>query len=602
MEASISQSLHPNDNVPDLFPYDSPRKGQDQFLENARECIENRIHLLAHAPTGLGKTAVSLSAALEMTLNDDGFVFFLTSRQSHHNIAIETLKKIWKRRHVGTVDLVGRPDMCLSRRGNGKVPCTESEDCYFLHGKVKEASDRILRQPMHVRESTHMCLKSGCCPHLAAMSALRTADIAICDYNQVFGNAESSLLGRTDRKESETVLIVDEGHNLPGRIMENNTGILTEARIRSAMQLPALASFREDLMALVGIIEDLSAGPNTQVHLIEDDLDSRLRSSCGIDSRGLAGEMASALGEKEYSRNRDLIEPLDLWNRFGDASVRFVDKKARKIVSKLVDPSLVSRPIFEDSRCGLIMSATLHPPEMFADLLGLQARFACYHYESPFPRENRLLLQVGGVSSRFKTRSARTYESVSRKIMDVCTCTPGNVAAFFPSYDFMGKTESFLRDLRIPKRMVIEKREYGRNEKNAILANLGEERNALLMAAINGSFSEGVDFRDNLLSAVIIVGFPLNPPSPEAEAMKQRMEKTFGKKKANLYVNFYPAVSKVLQAAGRAIRSEHDRAAIVLIDDRYFLPSTRAAFPEDFQGVGTNVPDDILECFFSRPI
>jgi DNA excision repair protein ERCC-2 len=596
---------HPRPSATDatsLFPHNVVRKGQDQFLENARECIANRIHLLAHAPTGLGKTAVSLSAALETTLDEDGFVFFLTSRQSQHSIAVETLKKIWRKRQVNVVDLIGREDMCLSRRKSNGVPCTESEDCYFLHGKTKEALGRILQHPLHVQESIHMCLKMGCCPHIAAMAALRAADIAICDYNQVFGRAESSLIERTDRRGSETVLIVDEGHNLPGRIMENNTGMLTESRIRSGMQSPALKKFSDDLETLFGILQDLTSGANDQMHLSPTELDDMLRSSCGIDSKGLAEDLTDTLDNREYVKNRELIEFLEHWGQFGDASVRFADKKTRRILSKLVDPALISKPVFEEVRCGLIMSATLHPPEMFADLLGLETRFACYHYQSPFPDENRLLLHVGGVSSRFRTRSARTYDAVAKKIMDICSSTPGNVAAFFPSYDFIAKTESFLKDLKIPKRMIFERREYGKNERNAILANLDGEKNALLMAAINGSFSEGVDFKNNLLSTVVIVGFPMNPPSPEAEAMKQRMERKFGRKKANLYVSVYPAVSKVLQAAGRAIRSEHDRAAIVMIDDRYFLPATKSAFPDDFQGIGTNELCHILASFFDRTI
>jgi DNA excision repair protein ERCC-2 len=119
---------------------------------------------------------------------------------------------------------------------------------------------------------------------------------------------------------------------------------------------------------------------------------------------------------------------------------------------------------------------------------------------------------------------------------------------------------------------------------------------------INGSFSEGVDFKNNILSTVIIVGFPMSPPSPMAEVMKQRMERRFGRKKANLYVNVYPTISKVLQAAGRAIRSEHDRAVIVMMDDRYFLPITRSAFPKDFQSVGTNGLSDSIRSFFSASV
>jgi len=602
MEASECQFRFSSPDTSNLFPHDTIRNGQDQFLENARECITNRIHLLAHAPTGMGKTAVSLSAALETTLNEGGFIFFLTSRQSQHSIAIETLKRIWKKRRIGVVDLISREDMCLSRKKQGRVACVESDDCYFLQGRTKEASERILQRPLHFQESIRTCLKAGCCPHMAAISSLKTADIVICDYNQVFGNVESSLIGRTDRRASETILIVDEGHNLPGRIMENNTGVLTETIIRSGMRSPSMKSFSGDLSELMSTFKELTSGPNEEVYLSSKDLDERLTSSCGIDLGGLAEELIRTLDCHEYAKNRQLIDFLGFWSRFGDASVRFCDKRTKRIISRLVEPALISSSVFEDIRCGLIMSATLHPPEMFADLLGLRTRYACHHYTSPFPDKNRLLLSVGGVSSRYKTRSDGTYDDISKRILEICSSAPGNVAAFFPSYDFLAKTKIFLEELRIPKRIIIERREYGRNERNAILSNLEEEKNVLLMAVINGSFSEGVDFKNNILSTVIIVGFPMSPPSPMAEVMKQRMERRFGRKKANLYVNVYPTISKVLQAAGRAIRSEHDRAVIVMMDDRYFLPITRSAFPKDFQSVGTNGLSDSIRSFFSASV
>ena len=111
------------------------------------------------------------------------------------------------------------------------------------------------------------------------------------------------------------------------------------------------------------------------------------------------------------------------------------------------------------------------------------------------------------------------------------------------------------------------------------------------MGTVSGSFSEGVDFPHNILSMVIVVGLPLSPPSREMEAMLEHMEGRFGARKANMYVQVYPAVSRVLQAAGRAIRSETDRAAIVLLDDRYMLPHVRAAFPAD---LSISCPQDLL--------
>ena len=200
----------------DLFPYDNIREGQRQFLEDARSCMKNKINLLAHAPTGLGKTAVALTAALETTLPTDGFVFFLTSRQSQHAAAIETLRHIWKKRRVKAVDIISREDTCLCRKKGSGVPCLSSGDCYFLdEARIDEAAGKLLEYPLHVQEVVRMCIRVGACPHHSAMKALAAADIAVCDYNQIFGDLNTTLLDRTGRRTEELLLVVDEGHNLP---------------------------------------------------------------------------------------------------------------------------------------------------------------------------------------------------------------------------------------------------------------------------------------------------------------------------------------------------------------------------------------------------
>ena len=157
------------------------------------------------------------------------------------------------------------------------------------------------------------------------------------------------------------------------------------------------------------------------------------------------------------------------------------------------------------------------------------------------------------------------------------------MAAFFPSYDFMQRVEPFLREARMEKRLLMERREFGKNEKEAMISDLRRDRNALLMATIGGSFAEGINFSDNLLSSVVVAGFPFSPPTLEGEVMKSRYERRYGSRKAMLYLSTYPAVSRVLQAAGRAIRSEFDRAAVVLLDERYLMHSLQSAFPDDFR-------------------
>jgi Rad3-related DNA helicase len=174
------------------------------------------------------------------------------------------------------------------------------------------------------------------------------------------------------------------------------------------------------------------------------------------------------------------------------------------------------------------------------------------------------------------------YSAVAREIKRCAALVPGNVAVFFPSYEFMSKVEPLLDPVDLGRRLLVERREHSKNERDAVLCQLREGKN-MLLGAISGSLSEGVDFRDNLLRAIIVVGFPLAPPSREMEAMMERMGRRTGSRKAELYVQVYPTVSKVLQAAGRAIRGEKDKAAIILLDDRYLLGSLRSSFPEDFE-------------------
>jgi DNA excision repair protein ERCC-2 len=567
----------------DLFPYENIREGQRQFLEDARSCMKNKINLLAHAPTGLGKTAVALTAALETSLANDGFVFFLTSRQSQHAAAIETLRHIWKKRRVKAVDIISREDTCLCRKKGSGVPCISSGDCYFLdEARINEAAGKLMEYPLHVQEVIRMCIRVGACPHHAAMKALASADIAVCDYNQVFGDVNTTLLDRTDRTPEDMIIVVDEGHNLPTRIMENHSHVLTREMVRRASNSTGNRRFRSIFESLERRLDDM-ASLQGDTYLDTAALDETLVTEFSVDCAQIADEMDRYFIGRSRHSVEELIAFLANWHSFGDSTVRYAERHPARIVTRFIEPSLVSSTVFDRVRCSLIMSGTLHPPEMFADVLGLSDRCACRRYPSPFPAGNRLVLGVEGVSSKYDLRTDDMFRTMASKIVETCEMTPGNVAAFFPSYDFMQRVEPFIRESNLEKRILMEHREFGKNEKEAMISDLRRDRNALLMATIGGSFAEGVNFSDNLLSSIVVAGFPFSPPTMEGEVMKTRYEKRYGARKAILYVSTYPAVSRVLQAAGRAIRSEFDRAAMVLLDERYLMPSMQSAFPDDFR-------------------
>jgi DNA excision repair protein ERCC-2 len=578
-----------------LFPHRVIRGGQEQFLEDARMCMAQRTHLFAHAPTGLGKTAVSLTAAVETALPSQGLVLFLTSRQSQHAIAIETLRRMCEKRKIGVVDLISREDMCPARRDGG-VPCSGGRSCYLSRDVPSDKASHLLDRPLHVQEAAGGCLREGLCPHQAAMQAAAEATVVVADYNQMFGRGPN-IVERLDRREKETILIVDEAHNLPSRVMGNASGSVNMAMLERVRNSPMLRHFAEDIDILKEQFVRLAGRRPERIGA--DELDGPLKRCCGVDTSGLAEEIEGALLANGSGRS-ELVEFLHTWSEYGESSIRYVDGDPPNLKVSLIDPSLITAPVLSRVRCALVMSGTLHPPEMFADLLGAE-RSMCRRYPSPFPPENKLIVARGGVSSRFRLRSAPMYRAVASQISEAAGRIPGNVAVFFPSYEFMGQVEKLLLGQVLGKKLIVERRDVSKGEKGAVLDRLAEEE-SLLLGCINGSFSEGIDFRDNLLSGVIVIGLPLSPPSREMEAMLARMERKFGPRKANLYVQIGPAISKVLQAAGRAIRGEKDRAAILLMDDRYLLAALRASFPDDFNIVRTADLAGALTEFFTNPV
>lgn len=576
---------------PDLFPFDSIRNGQADFLEDARTCMKDNVCLVAMAPTGTGKTAVSLTAALEYSLQTDGIVFFLTSRQSQHMAALDTLTRMSREGEIHCLDLISREDMCLAKRGE-IPPCAAGIRCFFMDRGPGDVLSKIFERPLPVRKLREVCKREGVCPYRTVRNGMNLADIIVCDYNPVFVDDTTSVLSRIN--QSDIVLIVDEAHNLPDRVMDAYSASLHIGQLEAAIK--SIPEFKEDLEVLYSIARGIIR-KSDEKFLDPAVLDAAMRERCGVDLAGLRGEMESVLPAGCRYGHRQLMKFLRLWDSFGKGAIRFATRDTLEI--RLIDPGIITAPVFQNVRRALLMSATLHPPEIYAELLGIR-RYICREYPSPFPPENRKILAAGGVTTLMRRRSKLMYRAISSKISLVSRSVPGNIIAFFPSYRLMENVKDHFLETEKGREVLIEKREYSRNEKEAIIHRLASRDNIILLAAIGGSFSEGVDFSDNIISGVIVVGVPLSPPSMVKESMERYLSRRYGHSMAHRMVTVYPAVSRVLQAAGRAIRSERDRAVIVLLDERYMRPSLQANFPSDFKVEISNDLEGAIREFFNE--
>src|SRR5438094_1962061 len=201
------------------WPFDRVRDGQSDFLVDARRSLSEGKHLLAHAPTGLGKTAVALVAALDYGLAADKLVLFLTSRQSHHRIAIETIRRIEARGlRIPTIDLIAKHSMCLQEAApsHGRAFqefCdfrVKSRTCSFFTRDNSAVVAAVLQRTLHVQELVRASSACRVCPHRVAMDAAAHSRLVVCDYNYVFSDIRGRFLPRLGRSLEDLILIVDE--------------------------------------------------------------------------------------------------------------------------------------------------------------------------------------------------------------------------------------------------------------------------------------------------------------------------------------------------------------------------------------------------------
>lgn len=590
------------------WPFDRVRPGQSEFLADARAAISEGAHLLAHAPTGIGKTAVALVAGLEAALAANKVVLFLTSRQSQHRIAIETLKRLEaKGTAVSVVDVIGKQDMCLRddapERGRGFHEFCDlqvkTRSCAYFTRKDDVVVQAVLQRPLHVQELIQASAACRVCPHRVAMDAAARAHIVVCDYNYVFSGILDWTLQRLGRPLEDLVLVVDEAHNLPDRIRSHLGGDLTlvdlHRAVRDAKDLDPECSHQ--LASVTKAVERFLLGFHAErvarKEEFVDAVESGLRHGLG-HRVGYADliEMVANAAEEGLRRGRYTILPqvaefLSKWRDVDEGILRLVvPGDEGKFAFRLMDPSVLSRKVFEHAHASVLMSGTLFPAEMYADLLGIEpSRRRIRTYGSPFPRENRLLLIHPDATTLYTRRSAEMFDLIAREIAMIAAGAAGNVAAFFPSYELLEEAHARLRAARFRTRLIVERPTWDKVHRDGALEALRlarKEGGALLLGVQGGSLSEGVDYEDNLLAAVVIVGLPLSPPSVEVESLKDYYGKKFGTAKGYDYAYVFPAVNKVLQAAGRPIRSERDRAAIVLLEGRFLTPRYARCFPPDF--------------------
>lgn len=218
------------------------------------------------------------------------------------------------------------------------------------------------------------------------------------------------------------------------------------------------------------------------------------------------------------------------------------------------------------------MSGTLFPPEMYSEILGVPSEKAsCRIYSSDFPISNRPVLIASDVTSKFTEREM-SMSLIGEHVRAVIENTKGNVAIFAPSYSMLDRVHSDFEDLGwSSKRVIKEEQRMSKRRVEAMISTLYEQKDmggVAIFGVLNGKLSEGVDYSDNILDALVCIGLPMAPPSAKQDALIEYFTDKFDRNRAWKYVSLQPAVNSVLQALGRPIRKREDRAIVVLLEKR----------------------------------
>tara|TARA_A100001388_G_scaffold52919_2_gene35996 strand:+ start:32014 stop:33939 length:1926 start_codon:yes stop_codon:yes gene_type:complete len=607
------------------------------MISDGVRALTNGGFLLAAAPTGIGKTAAALASALHSSFDnhispDRANIIFMTGRQTQHKIVVDTVRKINSRipdgvPKISLVDIIGRDGMCDHvDKMTGKCDCEDGVVEESRKSRRADLRKKLLDEPQHVDWTVKYGRARKICPWASARLAAGHADILVCDYNHVFvENVRESSLPAMGIELENSILIVDEAHNLPDRIRSGLERRITDQVFRRA--LDNIAEYKGNLQRRddsldIGESNELLRARDLEKQIIAlqepmakwfERLKSENNSTKGDDLRISSNELLDVIskstqGVLEENESTEITRVSDLIDRLFsvvideeedtedeeqndctriaeilEICIRYRNSPALALVfdhsleqprltSHLLDPSLVGEEIFETCRGAILMSGTLFPPEMYSEVLGVPSKkSSCRIYSSDFPIANRPVLIANDVTSKFTERET-SMSLIGEHVRAVIENTKGNVAIFAPSYSMLERVHSDFENLGwSSKRIIKEEQRMSKRRVEGMISTLYEQKDmggVAIFGVLNGKLSEGVDYSDNILDALVCIGLPMAPPSAKQDALMEYFTDKFDRSRAWKYVSLQPAVNSVLQALGRPIRKKEDRAIIVLLEKR----------------------------------
>lgn len=606
------------------FPF-AYRPGQRDVAAAVYRTILREKKLFIQAPTGVGKTISTVFPAVKAVGEGLGSkIFYLTAKTITRTVAgqaFSALRANGLRMKVITLtakekicpleETVCNPDACPYAKGHfdrvndavydilTNVSSGENMDvtAFMEDGKAKAPeSDRIDRAAIE-RQAEKFCV----CPFELSLDISTWADAVICDYNYAFDPNAHLKRFFSEGSGADYIFLIDEAHNL----------------VERGREMYSAALYKEDFLELKRKVRHVDAKLARQLESVNR-MFLALKRECenyqvlnsvshiALKLMNLLTVMEDFLDEPAEEELREFV--LDLYFQVRSfVSIHDIIDENYVIYSELeesgrfkvklycVNPAENLRNYLAYGRGTVFFSATLLPIHYYKSLLSVEKDDYAIYARSPFPAENRLLLQGRDISTRYTMRSAQMYRRFAEYISAAVSGKKGNYMVFFPSYRFMEDVYEVFDEERAGVQVICQSQYMGEKEREDFLARFEAEHEGSLVGfcVMGGVFSEGIDLTEDRLIGAVIVGTGIPQVCNDREIVRNYFDER-GMRGFD-YAYLYPGMNKVLQSAGRVIRTETDRGMILLLDDRFFQRQYRETFPREWENFHVCDPSTIKD-------
>lgn len=581
-----------NDSIRQIefpFPY---REGQRDLVASVYRTILRKKKLFIQAPTGVGKTMATVFPAVRAVGEGLGEkIFYLTAKTIMRTVAEQAFSLLKEKGLLyKTITLTAKEKICF---------CEEAEcnpdACPYAKGHFDRVNDAVFDLITHSGDWSREVLeeqakKHMVCPFEMSLDVSNWADAVICDYNYAFDPQAHLKRFFSESGKGEYLFLIDEAHNLVERGREMYSASLykedlLEVRKMVKAEDPKLAKglseCNRQFLELKRECEHYQILKSVS-HIALKLMNVLLKLEDYLEECKDAEKKKRVLDF--YFAVRSFLNIHDIMDENYVIFSEMMEDGRFQIKLFCVNPAVNLQNYLEQGNSTIFFSATLLPVHYYKKLLSVEKDDYAVYAHSSFPQENKFLFIGTDVSTRYTRRGESTYQRFARYIAVMAEQKKGNYMAFFPSYRFLEEVHTcFLECVDHEVDSICQVSYMDEEQREEFLEEFEQEREKSLVAfcVMGGIFSEGIDLTDDKLIGAVIAGTGLPQVCTEREILKQYFNA------ADMdgfdYAYLYPGMNKVLQSAGRVIRTESDRGVILLLDDRFRAMRYREVFPREWQ-------------------